>query len=49
MGDGRVAEWFDRNRAYLGVGYVLKPGQRIQLGWMNEPKDSCLQKGTTSS
>lgn len=36
IGDGRSVELFDRNRTYLGIGYVLKPGQRVQLGWMNQ-------------
>lgn len=36
IGDGRKVELFDRNRTYLGLGYVLKPGQRIQIGWMNQ-------------
>lgn len=36
IGDNRNVELFDRNRTYLGLGYVLKPGQRFQLGWMNQ-------------
>ena len=36
IGDNREVELFDRNRTYLGVGYVLKPGMRFQLGWMNQ-------------
>lgn len=36
IGDGRAVELFDRNRTYLGLGYVLKPGQRFQFGWMNQ-------------
>lgn len=36
IGDNRTVELFDRNRTYLGLGYVLKPSQRIQLGWMNQ-------------
>jgi hypothetical protein len=36
IGKDRSVELFDRNRTYLGVGYVLKPGQRFQLGWMNQ-------------
>lgn len=36
IGNGNEVELFDRNRTYLGLGYVLKPGQRIQLGWMNQ-------------
>ena len=40
IGDGRTVEFFDRNRIYLGLGYVLNPGQRIQLGWMNQKSNS---------
>ena len=36
IGDNRSVELFDRNRTYLGLGYVFKPGQRFQLGWMNQ-------------
>jgi len=36
IGDTRTVELFDRNRTYLGIGYVLKPGQRFQFGWMNQ-------------
>jgi hypothetical protein len=36
IGDDRTVELFDRNRSYIGLGYVLKPGQRFQLGWMNQ-------------
>lgn len=36
IGDGREVELFDRNRTYLGLGYVLKPKLRFQLGWMNQ-------------
>ena len=34
IGDGRRVETFDRNRTYLGVGYVLSPSVRLQTGWM---------------
>ncbi|TXD82982.1 DUF2490 domain-containing protein [Subsaximicrobium wynnwilliamsii] len=40
IGDGRTVELFDRNRTYLGMGYVLREGQRIQLGWMNQKTDA---------
>lgn len=36
IGNDNTVALFDRNRTYLGLGYVLKPGQRIQLGWMNQ-------------
>ncbi|WP_298553898.1 DUF2490 domain-containing protein [uncultured Algibacter sp.] len=36
IGDNRMVELFDRNRTYLGLGYVLKPTMKFQLGWMNQ-------------
>ncbi|WP_422104794.1 DUF2490 domain-containing protein [Winogradskyella sp.] len=36
IGDGREVQLFDRNRTYLGVGYVLNSKIRFQLGWMNQ-------------
>lgn len=36
IGDGNTVEIFDRNRTYLGLGYVLNPNIRFQLGWMNQ-------------
>jgi hypothetical protein len=27
---------FDRNRAYIALGYVLKKGMKFQLGIMNQ-------------
>lgn len=44
IGNGKSVQLFDRNRTYLGLGYVLKPGQRFQLGWMNQ-KTVGLGKG----
>ncbi len=40
IGDGREVELFDRNRTYLGLGYVLNPKIRFQLGWMNQKTDA---------
>jgi hypothetical protein len=40
IGDGRTVELFDRNRTYLGMGYVLNPTIRFQLGWMNQKTDN---------
>ncbi|APY07334.1 hypothetical protein BWZ20_03025 [Winogradskyella sp. J14-2] len=40
IGDGRSVELFDRNRTYLGLGYVLNPKIRFQLGWMNQKTDA---------
>lgn len=36
IGDNRTVQLFDRNRTYLGMGYVLKPTMKFQLGWMNQ-------------
>ncbi|WP_299126868.1 DUF2490 domain-containing protein [uncultured Winogradskyella sp.] len=36
IGDGQSVELFDRNRTYLGLGYVLNNTIRFQLGWMNQ-------------
>jgi hypothetical protein len=36
IGDNRTVELFDRNRTYLGLGYVLNINIRFQLGWMNQ-------------
>jgi len=38
--EDRAVNFFDRNRTYLGLGYVLKKGMRFQLGWMNQKTDS---------
>ncbi len=40
IGDGRTVELFDRNRTYLGLGYVLNSKIRFQLGWMNQKVDA---------
>lgn len=44
IGDGRTVEFFDRNRTYLGLGYVLNSKIKFQLGWMNQ-KTNTLGKG----
>lgn len=36
IGDGREVERFDRNRTYLGLGYGITDGLRVQAGWMNQ-------------
>ncbi|MGK0495235.1 MAG: hypothetical protein ACJAU2_001620 [Maribacter sp.] len=36
IGNGRTTELFDRNRTYMGLGYVLSSKVRVQLGWMNQ-------------
>ncbi|WP_343768239.1 DUF2490 domain-containing protein [Gangjinia marincola] len=36
IGDGASVQYFDRNRTYLGLGYSLTDGLRLQLGWMQQ-------------
>ena len=40
IGDGRVVEIFDRNRMYLGMGYMINPNMKFQLAWMNQKTDT---------
>ncbi|WOK04737.1 DUF2490 domain-containing protein [Imperialibacter roseus] len=40
IGDERTVEIFDRNRFYTAMGYVVKPGLNIQLGFMNQTTDN---------
>lgn len=39
IGNDRSVALFDRNRTYLGMGYVINPKLRLQLGWMNQKID----------
>ena len=39
IGKGNRVEIFDRNRFYLGVGYLIKKGLQVQLGMMNQTTD----------
>ena len=36
IGNGNIVEFFDRNRSYIALGYVLKKGLKIQLGIMKQ-------------
>ncbi|WP_299058617.1 DUF2490 domain-containing protein [uncultured Polaribacter sp.] len=36
IGDNNTVEFFDRNRTYVGLGYVLNPKIRFQMGWMKQ-------------
>ncbi|TMM29658.1 DUF2490 domain-containing protein [Polaribacter aestuariivivens] len=40
IGNNRNVELFDRNRTYLGLGYVLNTKVRFQLGWMSQTTDN---------
>ena len=44
IADGRSVEVFDRNRLYLGLGYVINEKIRTQLGWMLQTTDA-VSKG----
>ncbi len=36
IGDGNTVEFFDRNRLYGALGYTLKKGMRLQVGYMKQ-------------
>lgn len=40
IGSNATVEIFDRNRTYLGLGYVLNNKVRFQFGWMNQSTDN---------
>jgi hypothetical protein len=40
IGNGQTVEYFDRNRFYTALGYVLQPGLRVQLGIMNQTTET---------
>ncbi len=40
IGNNQTVEIFDRNRTYLGFGYVLNKKIRFQFGWMNQKTNS---------
>ena len=40
IGNGNTVEFFDRNRLYCAVGYVIQDGLKVQLGVMNQTTDS---------
>ena len=39
-GRGRQVDWFDRNRASVGLGYSLSDTSRMQLGYMHQQLDT---------
>lgn len=39
IGNGNTVEMFDRNRLYIGMGYILKKGLNVQMGIMNQTTD----------
>lgn len=40
IGEGRQVELFDRNRAYIALGYMLRPNLKMQLGFMNQTTEN---------
>lgn len=40
VGNGNTVEIFDRNRFYVGLGYIIKKGLKIQIGVMNQTTDN---------
>ena len=40
IGNGNTVEFFDRNRLYGAVGYVIQDGLKVQFGVMNQTTDS---------
>ena len=40
VGNGNTVEFFDRNRLYGAVGYVIQDGLKVQFGVMNQTTDS---------
>ncbi len=40
IGDGRSVEIFDRNRSYGALGYILKEGIKVQLGYMKQSTEN---------
>ncbi len=39
-GNGNTVEVFDRNRLYTALGYIIKKGLKVQLGFMNQTTDN---------
>lgn len=44
IGRGRQVDWFDRNRAAVGLGYSVTDTSRVQLSYMRQQLDE-LSKG----
>jgi len=40
VGDGNFVEVFDRNRLYVALGYLIKKGLKVQMGFMNQTTDT---------
>lgn len=44
IGDDRSVAFFDRNRLYNGLGYVIKSGYNIQFGLMNQTTNNWAKR-----
>jgi hypothetical protein len=44
IGDNRSVAFFDRNRFYSGIGYVIKPGYKVQLGVMKQTTNTWAKR-----
>ena len=44
IGDNRSVAFFDRNRLYTGLGYVIKSGYNIQFGLMNQTTNNWAKR-----
>lgn len=40
IGNGNRVQVFDRNRIYIGLGYVIKKNLNVQFGWMRQSTNS---------
>lgn len=40
IGRGRSVDWFDRNRAYVGLGYSMTDRLRLQFGYLEQTLDA---------
>ena len=44
IGDNRSVAFFDRNRFYSGIGYVIKPSYKVQLGVMKQTTNTWAKR-----
>lgn len=44
IGEGKTVEFFDRNRLYTALGYIVSSGMKIQLGLMNQTTNGWSKK-----
>ncbi len=44
IGDNRSVAFFDRNRFYSGIGYIIKPGYKVQFGLMKQTTNTWAKR-----